>query len=95
MLPRSIDAIQFDGTNAGVERVVAWAQAIAPDLPVRPRTEYTGWEDLTGHLELEVKGMETGAMAGDWIIVTSVEEQRSIWLIDERSFAKYYEEIVD
>ncbi len=34
--------MQFDGTTAGVERIVTWTGVVAPDWPVRPRTEYKG-----------------------------------------------------
>jgi hypothetical protein len=95
MRPRVVDAMQFDGSRSGVERVVAWMQTVAPDCPVRPRTEYSGWDDLTGHLELEIKGMEMGCMASDWIVVTNVDGQDSVWSIDDASFRKYYEELPD
>ena len=87
--------MQFDGTSAGVERVIAWAREAAPDWPVRPRTEYSGWGDLTGHLELEVMGTEQGAMGGDWLVVTEVDDERTIWFLNDATFQKYYEPVTD
>jgi hypothetical protein len=95
MRPREIDAMQFDGTPAGVERVVAWLATVAPKLPIRPRTEYRGWEDLTGYLELEVPDTEQGCMAGDWIVVTDVDGRKSPWFINDSTFRKYYEPMTD
>lgn len=95
MIPIPVDAIQFDGTAAGVEEVVSWGRTVAPQWPIRPRTEYSGWNDATGHLELEVMGMDSGCMAGDWILVTVAEERQRVWIVDEATFAKYYEEIQD
>ena len=85
--------MQFDGTAAGVERLVAWMATVAPGIPVRPRTEYRGWEDLTGYLELEVKGFEHGCMGGDWIVVSEVDGQKNPWFVDDRTFRKYYEAV--
>lgn len=93
MRPTPVDAIQFDGTAAGAERVIAWARTVAPSWPVRPRTEYVGWDDLTGHLELEVKGTEQGAMGGDWLLVTHVDDHFTVWFVDDATFQKYYEPI--
>lgn len=93
MRPRVVDAMQFDGTSAGADQLIAWAREVAPGWPVRPRLEYRGWDDLEGHLEIEVKDLETGCTAGDWILFTSVDEQLSVWLIDEASFDKYYEAV--
>ncbi len=95
MRPQVLDATQFDGTAAGVERAVAWMAVVAPGIPIRPRTEYRGWDDLTGYLELEVRGLEHGAMAGDWIVVSEVDGARSPWLIDAATFSKYYEPVQD
>lgn len=93
MRPREVNAIQFDGTRAGVERVVAWMAVAAPGSLIRPRTEYIGWDDATGYLELEVKDMEHGCMAGDWVLVTEVHDDRTIWFIDDATFRKYYEAV--
>ncbi len=93
MRPTTVDAIQFDGTSAGVERVLAWIRQVAPGRPARPRTEYAGWTDTTGHLEIEVRGMEHGAMAGDWLLVTVADDQKTVWFVDEATFAAYYEEV--
>jgi hypothetical protein len=93
MRPRVVDAMQFDGSVTGVERVIAWARTVAPDWPVRPRTEYIGWEDLTGHLELEVMGMEQGAMSGDWLVVTDADDRTTIWFLNDATFHKYYEAV--
>lgn len=93
MRPTPVDAIQFDGTSAGAERVIAWARTTAPAWPIRPRTEYVGWDDLTGHLELEVKGSEHGAIGGDWLLVTTAEGRTTVWFIDDATFVKYYEPI--
>lgn len=86
--------MQFDGTAAGVERVVAWLALVAPGIPIRPRTEYRGWEDLTGYLELEVQGFDHGCMAGDWIVVSTVEARSTPWFIDDQTFRKYYEPVI-
>jgi len=93
MRPHAVHAMQFDGTSAGVERVVAWMAVASPGSVVRPRTEYAGWGDPTGHLELEVKGMDHGCMAGDWVVVTEVHGQDTTWFIDDDTFRKYYEEV--
>ena len=93
MRPKDLDAIQFDGTAAGVERVVAWMAVVAPGIPIRPRTEYRGWDDLTGYLELEVKDFEHGCMGGDWIVVSEVHGRATPWFIDDSTFRKYYERI--
>jgi hypothetical protein len=95
MRPREVGAMQFDGTAAGVERVVRWMQQEAPGHPVRPRTEYRGWEDLTGYTELEVRGIEHGAMPGDWIVLTEVDDEVAVWFIDDRTFTKYFEAFAD
>jgi hypothetical protein len=93
MRPIPVDAMQFDGTSEGAARVAAWMREVAPTIPIRPRTEYAGWQDMTGHLELEVMGMDQGCIAGDWIVVTVVDEGRRIWFVDESSFRKYYETV--
>ena len=93
MRPRAIDAIQFDGTAAGVERVVAWMAVAAPGVLIRPRTEYRGWDDPTGYLELEVQDMEHGCMGGDWIVITETDGHNTPWFIDDATFRKYYEEL--
>jgi hypothetical protein len=93
MRPEAVDAIQFDGSASGVERVVAWMARVAPGMPIRPRTEYAGWDDLTGHLELEVKDSEHGCMAGDWVVVTEAGGKRAAWFVDDAMFQRYSEEV--
>ena len=93
MRPQILEAMQFDGTSAGVERVGAWISVVAPEIRVRPRTEYRGWDDLTGYLELEVRDLEHGLMGGDWLVISEVEGRKTPWLVDADTFRKYYEEI--
>lgn len=93
MRPQILEAMQFDGTSAGVERAVAWMAVVAPTTRIRPRTEYRGWEDLTGYLELEVMGLDHGCMAGDWIVISEVNERKTPWFVDAKTFQEYYEEV--
>lgn len=93
MRPQILEAMQFDGTSAGVERVVAWMAVVAPEIRVRPRTEYRGWDDLTGYLELEVMGIEHGCMGSDWLVISEVEGRKTPWFINHATFDKYYEEL--
>jgi hypothetical protein len=93
MRPQILEAMSFDGTSAGVERVLTWVAEVAPEIRIRPRTEYRGWDDLIGYLELEVKGIEHGCMAGDWLVISEADGQKMPWLVDAKTFQKYYEEI--
>lgn len=90
--PHRVEALQFDGTASGVERMAVWLAARLPGWPVRPRTEYLGWDDTTGHIEVEVRGLEEGLTGGDWLVVGGDREDAPpLRAMTDRRFKELFE----
>lgn len=87
----TVSAVRFDGSRAAASAIVSWVSESAPDIPVRLRIEYSGWDDRIGHLEIEIQGQEDHCANGDWVVLTETPHGRSVNLMDDREFRQYFE----
>jgi hypothetical protein len=88
--PMPVDALHFDGTRAAAAEVTAWLESVAPEIIVRERIEYAGWDDREGHVELELHDHEAQCAKDDWIVITDADGVRRSWVVDDRTFRRYF-----
>ena len=89
--PNLVEAMYFDGTPNSAREVIGWLAEVAPELTIRQRVEYKGWEDPTGHVELEIRDHEDQSTAGDWIIVELETNPHRVRLLNERNFQRRFQ----
>ena len=86
-----VEAMFFDGSTVGARAVIEWLGLIAPELVVRQRVEYKGWDDQVGHVELEVRDHDDQFIDGDWIVIEHGEDPHRVRVYDTAAFHRRFE----
>lgn len=81
----------FAGSPASAIELINWVRSVAPDVTIRERIEYKGWEDLNGHIELELRGQELQAGEGDWLVCFGPQGRRRIDVLSDMEFQARFE----
>ena len=88
-----VQAMQFVGSPASALQLIDWAHSVVPDVAVRERIEYRGWDDHDGHLELEVQEGDLQAVHGDWLVCVEDGEQRHVEVVPDGVFRTRFEPV--